>query len=39
MASKSHETLNNFCEWQQRLKNKTENGRISDHDVGVFLTR
>lgn len=35
MASKSHETLNRFCEWQEKLK---KNRSIS-HDVGVFLTR
>ncbi|UJR27555.1 hypothetical protein I4U23_008837 [Adineta vaga] len=39
MASKSHETLNNFCEWQERLKKTKEKNRTINHDVAVFLTR
>lgn len=35
MKSKSHETLQNFCEWLERLKKN----RTIHHDVGVFLTR
>ncbi|CAF0803716.1 unnamed protein product [Adineta ricciae] len=39
MASKSHETLNSFCEWQERLKKTKEKNRTINHDVAVFLTR
>ena len=39
MASKSHETLNHFCEWQEQLKKPNKKNRTIHHDVGVFLTR
>jgi len=39
MASKSHETLHHFCEWQEQLKNINKKNRTIHHDVGVFLTR
>jgi hypothetical protein len=39
MASKSHETLQHFCEWQEQLKTINKKNRTIHHDVGVFLTR
>lgn len=39
MASKSHETLNQFCAWQEQLKKGDKKNRTISHDVGVFLTR
>ncbi|CAM4811019.1 unnamed protein product [Rotaria magnacalcarata] len=39
MASKSHETLHKFCEWQEQLKKTNKTNRTNQHDVAVFLTR
>ncbi|CAF1018172.1 unnamed protein product [Rotaria sp. Silwood1] len=39
MASRSHETLHKFCEWQEQIKKTNKKNRTTHHDVGVFLTR
>ncbi len=41
MASNSHETLENFCSWQEQLKKPIKNrtSTIKHHDIGIFLTR